>query len=139
MGLFRIPQLRPSRICFKPLPTLLGGLHTTSMDSMVFGLRICSAWRASKEAILNSSEPQNRMRRGSQDFEVEYLLQMTAWTRKHTLWLATPSRVVRSMFTMEQRNISIEGNEKKADLQSRSDLPLKGPVSRSSNSLELLT
>lgn len=51
-----------------PLPVRLPGRTTTSMDWMSAGLRTCSWCSASREAQLNSSEPQNRMRRGSDFF-----------------------------------------------------------------------
>lgn len=55
----------PSRIFFSPRPTLFPGLQTTSIDAMLSGRFRCSSWRAFNEAMLNSSDPQKRMRRGS--------------------------------------------------------------------------
>ena len=45
-------------------PVSLPGRHTTSMDLISPGFRCLSAQRAWRDALLNSSEPQKRMRRG---------------------------------------------------------------------------
>lgn len=61
-----------SRIFFNPRPTRLPGLQTTSIDEMRVGSRICSRWSASNDAMLNSSDPQNKIRSGSCDLDVEF-------------------------------------------------------------------
>lgn len=51
-----------------PLPVGFPGLMTTSRDWMRPSLTLCSLCRALSAAMLNSSDPQNRMRRGSDCF-----------------------------------------------------------------------
>jgi len=46
----------------------LGGKTITSNDSTSFLLWRCSSWRAFRDAQLNSSDPQKRMRNGSDEF-----------------------------------------------------------------------
>lgn len=56
----------PSRSSLRPRPNGLSGRAKTSMDRTSPGLRRCSACSAASDAQLNSSEPQNRMRSGSE-------------------------------------------------------------------------
>lgn len=51
------------------------------MDSIREGLRVCSACRAEREAALNSSEPQKRIRRGEEGLVVRY----RRWVRDRRL------------------------------------------------------
>lgn len=55
----------PSFITLFPLPVGLLGRTTTSMDWMRSAFRLCSSCSACKDAQLNLSEPQKRIRRGS--------------------------------------------------------------------------
>lgn len=56
-------------IVFKPLPVRFPGRQTTSMDSiLVSSFAVRSAFSARKEAMLKSSDPQNRIRKGSHVF-----------------------------------------------------------------------
>lgn len=64
----------PSRIALYPRPVGFPGRTTTSMDLMRDGFRTCSSRSACSDAQLNSSEPQNRTRRGSETFWLELLL-----------------------------------------------------------------
>jgi len=59
----------PSLITLYPLPVGLLGLTTTSMDCMSLELVLYSWCRALKDEQLNSSEPQKRIRRGSDFLE----------------------------------------------------------------------
>ena len=61
----------PSRRTLRPRPVGLGFLHRTCRDEITFGFALCSACKACSEAALNSSEPQNRIRKGSKGFLVE--------------------------------------------------------------------
>lgn len=61
----RILQNPPSRIRFKPCPTRLSGRQTTSIESTVSGLSFWRSCNALSEWMLNSSAPQNKMRRPS--------------------------------------------------------------------------
>lgn len=54
-----------SRIFFRPLPTRFPGLQMTSIEAILSGDFRCSSWRAFREAMLNPSDPQNRIRSGS--------------------------------------------------------------------------
>jgi hypothetical protein len=49
----------------RPLPVLLPGLQTTSIDAIVSGRSICSLCTALRDVTLKSSDPQNRIRSGS--------------------------------------------------------------------------
>jgi hypothetical protein len=54
---------------FRPLPVRLPGRATTSIDAMPFDeLSNFFAFRARRDAMLNSSDPQKSMRRGSHAF-----------------------------------------------------------------------
>lgn len=54
---------------FSPLPVRFPGLQTTSMDAMLADvLFTLSVFSARKEAMLKSSEPQNKMLKGSHAF-----------------------------------------------------------------------
>lgn len=65
----------PWRDLFNPLPTGLGALQTTSIDCIKFGSCLCSLSSAFKDATLTPSEPQNRIRKGSEMLRPEYTLQ----------------------------------------------------------------
>ena len=58
----------PSRKTFIALPTRFGALQTTSIEAISLGFDRCSWTRACKDAMLNASDPQNKMRSGSVDF-----------------------------------------------------------------------
>lgn len=58
-------KILPSRTILYPLPTRFPGLHTTSIEAIRSGRSRCSWCKACSEAMLNLSEPQKRMRKGS--------------------------------------------------------------------------
>lgn len=67
-------------ISFRPLPVRLPGFTTTSIDLMRLGLARCSTRSALNEAQLNSSEPQNKMRSGSDFLAASEVKCLVAYT-----------------------------------------------------------
>ncbi len=87
----------PSRNSLLPLPTRFAGRTTTSIDLISPGLRSCSWYSACRDERLNSSEPQKRMRSGSDSLPevVRYVLVKIAPVPKkqRPIWLGRRSGV----------------------------------------------